>query len=397
MKKRILFVNDEMVVGGVARVLNNLLKELVSQTDYEIDLLVLHKHGEMLKDIPSEINVIEGSKFFNVIDLSLIQLLKEKKIALTIKKAYLLFLMKSGFIISKIKKERKKMNLPAYDVEIAFKEGFCTIFVGSGDSAKKVNWVHLDYKVQNFSGNHMPLLKKSLKFMDEQVAVSKVAASSYQEVFELAEPVKVIHNIINVQDVKTKFNEVVIEKKSDYLNEEYLTFVSIGRLADQKGYDRLINVHERLIKDGFNHQILIVGDGENYDALVSMIEEKQVGKTFKLMGYRANPFPYLKWGDAFVLSSRYEGLPTVVFESLICQTPVMATQVAGIDEQLNHPLYGVIVENNEEGLYEGMKALISKPNGLKEMKTQLENYEYHNDQIIVSICELVEGNDANIT
>ena len=71
------------------------------------------------------------------------------------------------------------MNLPAYDVEIAFKEGFCTIFVANGNSRKKVNWTHLDYKVQNYSSNYMPLLRKTLKLMDEQVAVSKVAAQSY--------------------------------------------------------------------------------------------------------------------------------------------------------------------------------------------------------------------------
>ena len=59
MSKKILFVTDEMTLGGVSRVLNNLLQELVKQTSYEIDLLVLHKHGEMLKDVPSGVNIIE--------------------------------------------------------------------------------------------------------------------------------------------------------------------------------------------------------------------------------------------------------------------------------------------------------------------------------------------------
>ena len=57
MSKKILFVTDEMTLGGVSRVLNNLLQELVKQTSYEIDLLVLHKHGEMLKDVPSGVNI----------------------------------------------------------------------------------------------------------------------------------------------------------------------------------------------------------------------------------------------------------------------------------------------------------------------------------------------------
>ena len=82
MSKKVLFVNDEMVIGGVARVLNNLLQELVKQTSYEIDLLVLHKHGEMLKDIPVGVNIIEGTPFFRVIDLPLSQIIKSKNMSL---------------------------------------------------------------------------------------------------------------------------------------------------------------------------------------------------------------------------------------------------------------------------------------------------------------------------
>ena len=108
MSKRILFVNDEMVVGGVARVLNNLLRALVESTDYEIDLLILHKHGEMLSEIPQGINVIEGSPFFSVIDLPLSQLIRSGNVILLLRKLYLILLMKTGLIGRKVKKERKK-------------------------------------------------------------------------------------------------------------------------------------------------------------------------------------------------------------------------------------------------------------------------------------------------
>ena len=94
MTKRILIVNDEMVVGGVARVLNNLLSTLVKTTNYEIDLLVLHKHGQMLDGVPQEVNVLEGSSFFSVIDLPLSQLIKSRNLRLIIRKLYLISLMK---------------------------------------------------------------------------------------------------------------------------------------------------------------------------------------------------------------------------------------------------------------------------------------------------------------
>ena len=113
MSKRILFVNDEMVVGGVARVLNNLLRALVESTDYEIDLLILHKHGEMLSEIPQGINVIEGSPFFSAyidLPLSLLNKIRNYRILL-LRKLYLILLMKTGLIGRKVKKRAKKNEL----------------------------------------------------------------------------------------------------------------------------------------------------------------------------------------------------------------------------------------------------------------------------------------------
>ena len=103
MKKKILCVNDEMVVGGVSRVLNNLLT-LIDKEKYNIDLLVLHKHGDMLKDIPQDIKVIGGTNFFDTVDLPISECIKSKKL---FKKLYLVFLIKTGLITNKIIKAIK--------------------------------------------------------------------------------------------------------------------------------------------------------------------------------------------------------------------------------------------------------------------------------------------------
>lgn len=391
MSKKILFVTDEMTLGGVSRVLNNLLQELGANTSHEIDVLVLHKHGEMLKDIPANIRVIEGSPFFKVIDQPLNQVIKSKNLRLILNKLYLLFLMKTGSIGKKIQAERKKMKLDSYDVEIAFKEGFCTIFVAYGNSRKKINWVHLDYKKQNFSANHMPLMKKVLQLIDENVAVSRVAAKSYQEVFGLKEEVKVIHNVIQEKMIKEKSKQEVPQEYVKLFKGDALTFISVGRLVEQKGYDRLINIHRRLMSEGFDHQIMIIGSGEDEAALRQAIEECGCQETFKLIGFKENPFAYFKLADCFLLPSRYEGLPTVVFESFICKTPVIATEVAGIEEQLKGDQYGLVTENNEDKFYEAMKNVLVNPSLLTAMRQNLENYHYKNSVIIDQFNQLVEG------
>ena len=72
MKKKVLFVNDEMTMGGVARILNTFLAK-IDRNKYDVELLVLHKHGELLKEIPNDIKVISGTPFFNIIDKHLKQ------------------------------------------------------------------------------------------------------------------------------------------------------------------------------------------------------------------------------------------------------------------------------------------------------------------------------------
>lgn len=391
MSKKILFVTDEMTLGGVSRVLNNLLHELVGKTPNQLDILVLHKHGEMLKDIPKGIRVIEGSPFFKVVDQPLSQVIKSKNIFLIFNKLYLLILMKIGRIGKKIRAERKKMKLETYDVEIAFKEGFCTIFVANGNSLKKVNWIHSDYKSKNFSANHMPLMKRTLRLIDKNVAVSKVAAKSYQEVFGLEQEVKVIHNVIQAEMIKEKLKQEVPQEYAKLFNQDRVTFISVGRLVEEKGYDRLIKIHNRLIKEGYLHQIVIIGSGEEEDALREAISRLGCQETFKLIGFKENPFAYFKLADCFLLSSRCEGLPTVVFESFICQTPVIAMEVAGIEEQLKGEQYGIVTENNEDKFYEAMKSVLMNPEVLETMRQNLVNYQYQNSIIIHQFNQLVEG------
>ena len=116
MKKKILFVNDEMTMGGVARILNTFLK-MIDRDQYDVDFLVLHKRGELLDEIPSDINVIEGSKFFSCIDRPLGEC-KGKELFYKLR---LLFYMKTGLIKNKIVSERKKILNKHYDIEFSAK------------------------------------------------------------------------------------------------------------------------------------------------------------------------------------------------------------------------------------------------------------------------------------
>lgn len=377
MKKKVLFVNDEMTMGGVARILNTFLK-YIDKDKYDIDLLVLHKRGELLSEIPIGINVLEGTSFFNTIDMPL-SLCKGSKL---FSKIRLLFYMKTGLIKKKIASERKKMLNKQYDIEFSAKEGFCTIFTAYGDSKRKLNWVQVDYKKSNYSSHHMDLVKDALSHIDMNIACSDTVSNSYKEVFKVKN-IEVVHNLVDEERIKELSNE----EKDIELDNKKINLICVARFHKQKGVDRLINSYAKL-KEYYN--LVIIGDGELKEELYNLAKEKNCFDDIKWLGIRSNPYVDIKTSDLLVMPSLYEGYPTLSVETLISGTPVLATKVAGIDEQLTKVEHGWIVDNSEEALYMKLDELKDKKELLKAYKEKLKEYKYDNDSILSKYYELFE-------
>ena len=100
------------------------------------------------------------------------------------------------------------------------------------------------------------------------------------------------------------------------------------------------------------------------------------------LGYRQNPYADMAKADLYVSSSLYEGFATVISESLIVGTPVLATEVSGVREQITEQAHGWIVENTQEALTDGLRTALKEPGGLAMRKEQLKDYEYPNAAIL---------------
>lgn len=383
MKINILFVVDNLKLGGVTKVLINLLKKL-DTNKYNIDLLVLHYYDDMQIDLPSEISIIKGSKMFSLIDENINSLLKEKNIKKIIKKCLLVFQIKTGIIKNKIIKDRNKNVLRKYDVEIAFGDGFPYFYTAYGNSKKKISWHHSDVLVKDYSSRYYKKLKKALSMMDINIAVSDKVSKAYQIRYELKN-IQVVPNIMDVDEILKKSN------LNEYLpfDNNQLNFLSVGRLDYSKNYKMLLKVAKRLIDEGYNFKVYIVGDGEEREQLEKSIIDLNMKDNFILLGRKDNPYPYIKNSDMFLLSSRYEGLPTVIIESLILQVPCISTEVAGIKQILNND-YGIITQNNENDFYLGLKDILTNPEKIKIMKNNLSNYKYDNNKIINKIEKILK-------
>lgn len=384
MKKNILFVVDNLILGGVSKVLVNLLKRL-DYSKYNVDLLVLHFYNDMKIEIPPEVTILKGSKAFSLVDENISKLIKEKNIIKIIKKLLFSFKIKSGLIKYDILKSRKIDLQKKYDIEIAFGDGFPYFYVGFGNTTKKIAWMHSDVMVKDYSARYYKQMKNILKKMDLSVAISSKVREAYKTRYEL-ENIEVINNIIDDEEILKKSDlEVCIPWDNKSLN-----FLSIGRLDYSKNYDMLLRVSKKLIDENYNFKVFIIGDGAEKENLNKLIHDMNMEKHFILLGKKDNPYPYIKNCDMFLLSSRYEGLPTVIIEALILHIPCLSTDVAGIHELLDTK-FGIISNNNEEDFYLKFKEVLSNQAIINNMKKNLLDYKYNNDILISKIEKLFDN------
>lgn len=383
--KKILFVVDERKMGGVSILLSDILNNINTQK-LEIDVLILHNNGNMLENLPKNITIIYGSKFFRTIDYSFLETLKTLNPSLILNKFMLIMLMKTGLIKYFIKKERKEILKKKYDKEIAFKDGFCGLFVGYGDAVEKIQWLHCDYEMKDYLEKYKnQFLKLYNEHFNKIIAISEPVKNKFNKKYKCEDKTFVINNLVDTKKIK-KLSETPLRKKTNKMS-----IISVGRFHYMKGFPRLIRIFNRLNKENLlkNVNIQLIGDGPEYEECSKMIEEMNLKNKLKLLGNKNNPFPYVKNSDLFILGSLYEPFGLTVIEALTLGVPVLAADTASIHEMLNENI-GIIVDNDEQGLYEGLKYLIENPQQIKLFKQNLKKYNYDNNIIIKKINNLLK-------
>jgi len=384
--KKILFVVDENKIGGVSILLEDMLKT-INLKNKRIDVLVLHDSGDRLKKLPKEINVIYGSKYFDVIDLTIGEVIKTKNIMKLIKKIILVFDMKTGLIKNKIKRERKKILKNKYDIEIAFKDGFTAIFTAFGDSNKKIHWLHYNYKDFNPNAKYNKLFNNILSCFDNIIAVSENVMNDFNKLYHLEDKTNVIHNLIDIKKIMNNSKEEIKKEKK-------INIISVGRLHAIKGYDQLIDavykLNEENLAQKFN--IKIYGDGPEKENLQNKILNYNLESVITLEGGTINPYALMKNADLFIMPSKFESFGLVAIESLILGTPVIATNTGVIDKVIINNFNGIIAENSIEGLYNGLKDILIDSKKIDLLKENAKSFDYtdQNNAILEKLEQLLK-------
>ncbi len=320
--KKICFVVSAFSDGGVNRVIANLSNAFV-QRGIEVDVIALSsKYSTAKKLYASEVNLmtIDGPRAFSFIPL------------------WKFFSQNS-----------------TYDAIISSVD-FVNVHTVLAYKLAKINSVLIVITHTDLSEEKKQIRSRILKVVyklsgvlypsaDHICAVSNgVAASMHQELGLSNIDIQVIYNPI----VHQKNTETPPHIPHHWYQEDTPVLIGCGRLTKQKNFQLLIKAFALLHKD-HSARLIILGDGEQKNALQLQIDHLDLADHVELVGNVANPLDYFYYSRAFIMTSLWEGFGNVIVEALSMGCPIVSTDCpSGPSEILENGKYGRLVKSNDE-------------------------------------------------
>ena len=390
--KKVLIAIHTLQMGGVEKIVINLLKN-INKEKFDVTLLSIVNDGIYIDEV-KKIDNIKYKYFFN----SLFKKSREdtnspynritSKVMNIIWKYYL-------FMIKHFPKYLYKKNIKEkYDIEISFLEGKVAKIIANSPNpdSKKIAWIHTD--IENICRmNIFKSLQEEIdcynKF-DKIVCVSSDVKDHFIHKTGITENIIIQTNPINSEEIIEKSKEKITKK----LKRDGLVLCAVGRLAYEKGFDRLLKIHKKLLKENIKNTIWIVGEGVERKHLEKYISGNNLEDKVELIGYTSNPYKYIKNADIFVCSSRVEGLSSVVIEATILEKPIVTTMCSGMTDILGEDNdNAMIVSNNTDDLYLGIKKMITDNELRRKYENNIKNIsnEFNINHVIKNIENLLDN------
>ncbi len=385
--KKLIFVINNLEIGGVQKSLLNLLCEIHEQ--YDITLLTFYSNEEFEKLLPDNIKVIKTNSAFRQLGMSL-KHVQHKPVLFVERLACVALtrLLGRSFVINLMCLGKKKYE--GYDVAISYIHessqnslyGGCNEFVLKKVGAKKkVGWLHCDFGRCGANNRRSRMIYSKL---DQIVACSEGCREAFLNCFaEFANKTVCVRNCNEYEKIKTLADDAV-EYDHDYFN-----IVTVARLAREKGIERGIEAVNEAVRRGYKVKYHIVGAGDQEMVLKNLVLQMQLNDTVKFYGQQVNPYPYIKGADLFLLPSYQEAAPMVFDEAACLGVPVLATKTLSAEEMIQKSNTGFVCGNDQYQITKTLLELLSEPQKVANVAMELSAFTFNNEHVLEQLEDVL--------
>lgn len=347
-KTKILFVAQNLCVGGVQKAFVNLLNKAAKSGRYDISVFTFAK-GALESEVPHDIPIMVGGK---ILQLSATPVGNIKAAGNVMNMAMRVFITVFAKIIGSerfyklcFRKQKEKYDIAvSYFTDIpvgVFNKGTNLYVSDFVNAEKKIAWIHTD---PILSGLDKEYCRRIYKPFDKIICVSEAVKQKFNTLLpEYSEKTETRHNVFDEEKIKKLALEFEPFTKSRF------DIVTVARIDNaSKRIDGIVNICYQLKKKGISGFCWrIIGNGPDLNSNLELANKLGVDDVIIFEGERINPYPYIYKSDLFALYSAYEGFPLVIGEALILKTPILTTNYAAAREQIP-PDSGTISNSDEE-------------------------------------------------
>ena len=267
----------------------------------------------------------------------------------------------------------------AYDVEV----GYCMRMpiqlvasaAGRHGSKKYLAWMH--------GYDDGLTLFKAYQAIGRVICVSRYNAEQLKTESKGAFAVDHAYNIVDEKAiVALGKREIPIARPSGLL------FCSVGRFTAEKGFVRLVRVVKRLNDAGYAFHLWLIGDGPEMADIKKEIDTLGITNV-ALLGEQANPHAYTAKSDLYICSSYAEGYSTACTEAVMLGVPVLSTEVPGAQEIVEDAGAGLVVENHDDALYEGLKKILDDETVLASWHRSIDREKFSSSGRIQRLVDII--------
>ena len=368
MIPRILFAIHYLELGGAERSLVGLLRVL-DYSKVSVDLFVYSHRGELMREIPSEVNLLPEIPEYAQVERPMKDVLRDGywRIILARLKAKRQFARyqknshpKDGGAIFGYVAKNVTPLLPdinpdmEYDLAVSFLAPH-DIVLDKVRARKRACWIHTDYSKVDINTE----LELSVwDSYDHIAAVSDDVAKAFLQRFpSLREIVMTIPNIIDSEYIRSQ-SEVFNAETEMPREDGVLRLLSVGRFTEAKNFDNVPDICRHILEAGLAVRWYLIGFGGDEALIRKRIVDMGMAKHVIILGKRENPYPYMRACDLYVQPSRYEGCPVTIREAQTLGKPVVATDFHTVKDVIVDGETGFIVPFDNDGCARGIVHLL---------------------------------------